>query len=113
MVDETYRTQLRELNELNFARFDAKMEERFARSDAKWEERFALSDAKWEERFAKLEAKWDVRFAEFESTISVRLASMETTLHRDSATQMRWVVGVLLVQSGVVISVLITLLRQP
>ncbi len=30
MVDETYRTQLRELNELNFARFDAKMEQRLA-----------------------------------------------------------------------------------
>ena len=29
-VDETYRTDLRELNELNFARFDAKLEERLA-----------------------------------------------------------------------------------
>jgi hypothetical protein len=29
-VDTTYRSDLRELNELNFARFDAKMEQRFA-----------------------------------------------------------------------------------
>jgi len=30
-VDLTYRTQLRELNELNFARFDAKVGERMAK----------------------------------------------------------------------------------
>ena len=29
-VDLTYRTDLRELNELNFARFDAKLEQRMA-----------------------------------------------------------------------------------
>ncbi len=29
-VDATYRTDLRELNELNFARFDAKIEQRLA-----------------------------------------------------------------------------------
>jgi hypothetical protein len=29
-VDLTYRTELRELNELNFARFDAKLEQRLA-----------------------------------------------------------------------------------
>jgi len=29
-VDLTYRTDLRELNELNFARFDAKLEQRLA-----------------------------------------------------------------------------------
>ena len=29
-VDLTYRTELRELNELNFARFDAKLEQRMA-----------------------------------------------------------------------------------
>ncbi len=30
MVDATYRADLRELNELNFARFDAKLEQRVA-----------------------------------------------------------------------------------
>ncbi len=36
-VDATYRTDLRELNELNFARFDAKLEQRLAevRADLK------------------------------------------------------------------------------
>ena len=40
-VDATYRADLRELNELNFGRFDAKLEQRLAELDAKWEVRFA------------------------------------------------------------------------
>ncbi len=39
LVDAAYRTDLRELNEHNFARFDAKLEQRIARSHAdfiKW-----------------------------------------------------------------------------
>lgn len=34
-VDATYRADLREINELNFARFDAKLEQRLAHVDAK------------------------------------------------------------------------------
>ena len=56
-VDATYRADLRELNEVNFARFDAKLEQRFAQQDAKWEQRFAQQDAKWEQRFAQLEVR--------------------------------------------------------
>jgi hypothetical protein len=33
-VDLTYRTELRELNEINFARFDAKLEQRLAQVHA-------------------------------------------------------------------------------
>ena len=40
-VDATYRADLRELNELNFGRFDAKLEHRIAESDARWERRIA------------------------------------------------------------------------
>ena len=55
-ADATYRTDLREINELNFARFDAKVEQRFAEQDAKWERRFAQQDEKWERRLAELHA---------------------------------------------------------
>ena len=40
-VDATYRADLRELNELNFSRFDAKLEQRLATLDAKLEQRLA------------------------------------------------------------------------
>src|ERR671936_2645427 len=45
-VDATYRSDLRELNELNFARFDAKLEQRVAELDAKLEHRLLELDAK-------------------------------------------------------------------
>ena len=41
MVDATYRSELRELNELNFARFDAKLEQRLADLKAGLEQRIA------------------------------------------------------------------------
>ena len=40
-VDAAYKFDLREINEKNFARFDAKLEQRFAESDAKAERRLA------------------------------------------------------------------------
>ena len=63
-VDETYRADLRELNELNFGRFDAKLEQRLAESDTSWESRLAALEIRWEHRLAALDAKWDRSVAE-------------------------------------------------
>jgi len=41
LVDATYRADLRELNELNFARFDAKLEQRAAELQARMDAGFA------------------------------------------------------------------------
>src|SRR5438477_11671516 len=52
-VDATYRGELRELNELNFARFDAKLEQRAAELDAKLErseERRVGKECRWRRR---------------------------------------------------------------
>ena len=43
-VDTTYRTNLRELNELNFARFDAKLEQRIAELRSYLETRLTEQD---------------------------------------------------------------------
>ena len=40
-IDSSYRSELRELNELNFARFDVKLEQRVAQLDAKLGQRIA------------------------------------------------------------------------
>jgi hypothetical protein len=61
-VDATYRSDLRELNELNFARFDAKVEQRMV----------AL-EAKLEQRIAELRAEMNTRFAELETRLTKRL----------------------------------------
>ena len=63
-VDLTYRGDLRELNELNFARFDAKVEQRFAEQDARIDRRFAEFEVKVEKRLAEFEARFETRFAE-------------------------------------------------
>ena len=49
-VDLTYRTELRELNEMNFARFDAKLEQRLAelRAELLTELRASLADTRTE-----------------------------------------------------------------
>jgi len=82
-VDGDYRSQLRELNELNFARFDAKVEQRFAQADAKLERRFAEYDGKLEQRFAQVDARFgqiDTRFVQVEARLDRRLAEFETRL---------------------------------
>jgi CRP-like cAMP-binding protein len=79
-VDATYRADLRELNELNFQRFDAKVEQRFAEADAKLERRFAQADVKLEQRFAHAEAKVEQRFAEFDAKIERRFVQADAKL---------------------------------
>ena len=60
-VDLTYRADLRELNELNFARFDAKLEQRVAGLEAKVEARFAALEARMEHGFTAHTAQMDAR----------------------------------------------------
>lgn len=96
-VDATYRADLRELNELNFARFDATVGQRFAESDAKWEGRFAAFDA----RFAAFEVKWTKDLADFQTQVVRQFGRIETQLAEMRAetqsallTQTRWMVGI-------------------
>ena len=53
-MDTTYRTDLRELNELNFARFDAKLEQRVAELDAKLEKCIGEVKSELHEAVARL-----------------------------------------------------------
>ena len=66
-VDATYRADLRELNELNFARFDAKLEQRLAEQEANWDRRFAELDVKWEQRIAELRVELVTGLADVKS----------------------------------------------
>ena len=53
-VDATYRSDLRELNELNFSRFDAKLEQRVAEFETKLERRVSELETKLEQRVGDL-----------------------------------------------------------
>ncbi len=58
-VDATYKADLRELNELNFQRFDAKLEQRLAEQNLWIERRFTDQTIWIERRFAQQDAKID------------------------------------------------------
>lgn len=53
-VDATYRAEFKDLFELHFSRFDAKLEQRIAELNGMWERRFAEMDVRWERRMAEL-----------------------------------------------------------
>lgn len=96
-VDATYRSDLRELNELNFARFDAKLEQRITASEAKVDLRLTLFEAKIEKRLTEFEAKIDHRIGAlerrmdvFEARMEQRFAEFEARMERRFGEQARW-----------------------
>jgi hypothetical protein len=88
-VDATYRADLRELNELNFARFDAKLEQRAARLEAKIEQRTAELRVEFREGFAGLREQ----LALFEAKLERRLGEQSRWLLLAWATLLAGVVG--------------------
>ena len=81
-VDATYRADLRELNELNFARFDSKLEQRLAGLRSETEAGFARADAKLEQRTMELR-----------SEMRTGLAQASTELHEVRADILKWMFG--------------------
>ncbi len=81
-VDDTYRGQLRELNELNFARFDAKVEQRMSQLESSLEQRVTQVEANLAQRVTQVDAKLEQRLAEFEAKLERRLGGLESKLMR-------------------------------
>ena len=65
MVDATYRTELRELNEVNYARFDAKLEQRIAELRAEMQVGFATLGTGFDSKLAQLETRLTKRLFGF------------------------------------------------
>ena len=68
-ADATYRGDLRELNELNFARFEAKLEQRLTQLDDKLEQRATQLDAKLEQRLTQVEERLGRRMADLRADL--------------------------------------------
>jgi hypothetical protein len=79
-VDATYRADLRELNELNFARFDAKLEQRIAEVKAEVRQVEASLQEEVGERFRSLETRMEVGFASLRADMVKWLFGMWVTL---------------------------------
>jgi hypothetical protein len=69
MVDATYRSELRELNELNFDRFDAKLEQRVVELEAKIDRLGTELRAEMQVGFARM----DEKFAQLETRLTRRM----------------------------------------
>jgi hypothetical protein len=81
-VDATYRADLRELNELNFARFDAKLEQRIAELRAEMRAELARVEGNLSGATARLEAK-----------IDQRIATLGENVERRFTVQGRWLIA--------------------
>jgi hypothetical protein len=91
-VDATYQSDLRDLNEINFARFDAKLEQRAAGIEAK------IDGVE-----VRLEAKMDQRFAEQREGLTNHLAAFESRMTRWMFTM--WT-GTMLALAGLLVAIL-------
>jgi len=92
-VDATYRADLRELNELNFARFDAKLEQRLAelRSDLRAELRSEI--ARLEVKLEQLRAELRAEISRLEARIDERAASLTANVEQRFTVQGRWLIA--------------------
>jgi hypothetical protein len=102
LVDAQYRSDLRELNELNFARFDAKVEQRFAEQDARIERRFAEQAVWIERRFAEQTVWIEQRFAEQNARFEQRFADLEIRIARGFSEQTRFLYVSLVAQIALI-----------
>jgi DNA anti-recombination protein RmuC len=82
-VDLTYRADLRELNELNFARFDAKLEQRLAELRAELREGLGELRAELREELAELRAEMREELAKLRAELKQEIAGLRAELNQE------------------------------
>lgn len=87
-VDATYRGDLRELNEVNFARFDAKLEQRLAELRAELSVRMDRLESKLDGKLDRAVAEH--AFAQLNARIDQATATLDAKLERRLGEQSRW-----------------------
>ena len=113
------RNELRELNELNFARLESRfaaIDTRFAAVDA----RFAAVDARFEALDKKLDAAIEVlndrigaSATELRLEMQAGFARMETMMARNTLTLTRWALGAWLASLIAIVGTLVAVARLP
>jgi hypothetical protein len=125
-VDDTYRTELRELNELNFTRFDAKLEQRIAEQGATLRSEIAelgvsLSaeisglDKSLRAEISGLDKSLHSEMAGLEKSLRTEIAETKVALHAAIADMradlMRWLFGLWATQmvalTGVILAIVL------
>ncbi len=75
-VDATYRADLKELNELNFARFDAKLEQRITGVEARLTQEIRGLEA----RLDQIEGRLDGRIDDLDAKVARQISDLDTKL---------------------------------
>lgn len=96
-VDATYRSDLRELNELNFARFDAKVEQRLAALESRLDARIdrlaaALEGKLGSQVAAHAFAQINARFDQIDAKFTVTETKFDAVLQKGLRQQMGWMI---------------------
>jgi len=113
IVDQTYRTEMRELNELNFARFDAKLEQRLAEQSASLRTGMADQGASLRTEIAELRGGLREEIGRLGERLGTQIAALEARTARDAVTQTRWMVGLWAAQITVFVGTVLVVLRGP
>jgi len=89
-VDATYKLELRDLNELNFARFDAKLEQRIAELRTELRTGLASLEARFEAKLEQRIAELRGEIATLEGRLLARLGVVEGRFGRLEGRLVRW-----------------------
>lgn len=89
-VDATYKLELRDLNELNFARFDAKLEQRIAELRAELRTGLASLEARFEAKLEQRIAELRGEIATLEGRLLARLGVVEGRFGTLEGRLVRW-----------------------
>ncbi len=89
-VDATYRTDLRQLNDLNFSRFEARLEQRTSELAARINQKIVELEAGMNQKMAALEARMEAGFAELRNALDVLRKDLDVRLAGFEARITRW-----------------------
>ena len=103
-VDATYRADLRELNERNFDRFDARLEQRLAELSA--DLRTEVSS-----RIAELRTEVTSRFAELRSEMQVGFKQVDVTAAQRETRLIRWLFTFWIAQAAATVGLIFGVVR--
>ena len=80
VIDATYRADLRELTDLHYARFDARLEQRLAEFEARVETRFVELEARMDARFERLSSEFRTELERVRAEFRTELAAQRADL---------------------------------
>lgn len=80
VIDATYRADLRKLNDLHYARFDARLEQRLAEFEARVETRFVELEARMDARFERLSSEFRTELERVRAEFRTELAAQRADL---------------------------------